>query len=429
MLPNIRTEIPGPVSRGWVDRLALRECPGITARRARRAAAIGASDTDPVVWAEAEGENVWDVDGNCFVDLCAGFGVASVGHRHPRVVAAGQAQLGLLPHAMGDAFPDPRRIELMERLCALTGQDRVIFGSSGSDAVEAALKTAVLATGRRRILTFDGGYHGLASAPLAAIGYHVEAFQSPFRALLGDFADRAPYGTPPSALPDLSTYAAVLVEPIQGRGGMRSPPAGWLTALHQAARRAGCVIIHDEIYSGCGRTGKFLAAEHEAAASETADKPDLLCIGKALAGGFPISACLGSAQVMDAWGASRGEAIHTQTFLGNPTGCAMALAALDVIQDEGLIERAQRNGERFATRLRSVPGVHAVSGRGMMLGVHMNDTLGVTRRLLAAGWIVLPCGESAEALGLTPPLILSDAAADGFVAALSDAISAPTTGC
>jgi 4-aminobutyrate aminotransferase-like enzyme len=429
MLPNIRTEIPGPVSRSWVDRLALRECPGITARRARRAAAIGASDTDPVVWAQAEGENVWDVDGNCFVDLCAGFGVASVGHRHPRVVSAGQAQLASLPHAMGDAFPDPRRIELMERLCALTGQDRVIFGSSGSDAVEAALKTAVLATGRKRILTFDGGYHGLASAPLAAIGYHVEAFQAPFRALLGDFADRAPYSTPPSALPDLRTYAAVLVEPIQGRGGMRSPPAGWLSALHQAARQAGCVIIHDEIYSGCGRTGRFLAAEHEAAAFETVDKPDLLCIGKALAGGFPISACLGSAQVMDAWGASRGEAIHTQTFLGNPTGCAMALAALDVIHEEGLVERAQLKGERFAERLRAVPGVHAVSGRGMMLGVHMKDTLGVTRRLLAAGWIVLPCGESAEALGLTPPLTLSDAAADGFVAALSQAISAPTTGC
>lgn len=424
MLPELLTPVPGPASRALVDRLAARECPGITARRARRAAAIGAADTDPIVWGQALGENVWDVDGNRFIDLCAGFGVASVGHRHPRVVAAGQRQLDLLPHAMGDAFPDPRRIELMELLCARTGQDRVIFGSSGSDAVEAALKTAVLATGRARVLTFDGGYHGLAATPLAAIGYHVEAFQGPFRALLGGFADRAPYGAPMHALPDLSGYAAVLVEPLQGRGGMRAPPAGWLAELHAHARAAGCVVIHDEIYSGCGRTGTFLAAE-----AEGADRPDVLCIGKALAGGFPLSACLGSAQVMDAWGASKGEAIHTQTFLGNPTGCAMALAALAVLEDEGLVARAATVGAALAERLRAVPGVRGVTGRGLMLGVQLDDALGVTRRLLAAGWIVLPCGERAEALGVTPPLMLSTEAQDALPDALAAAISAPASGC
>lgn len=423
MLPSVHTDVPGPLSRAWVDRLAARECPGITARRARRAVAIGAADTDPIVWEKAQGENVWDVDGNRFVDLCAGFGVASVGHRHPRVVAAGQAQLATLPHAMGDAFPDPRRIELMERLCALTGQDRVIFGSSGSDAVEAAFKTAILATGRSRILTFDGGYHGLAAAPLAAIGYHVEAFQHPFAALLGTFADRAPYG---GSLPDLTPYAAVLVEPLQGRGGMRAPPVGWLQALHDAARRAGTLVIHDEIYSGFGRTGTLFASQDPA---DPCERPDLLCIGKALAGGFPISACLGSAVVMDAWGASTGEAIHTQTFLGNPVGCAMALAALDVVEREDLPGRAARVGAALSARLRTVPGVRDVTGRGLMLGIQVANALGLTRALLERGWIILPCGERADALGFTPPLTIAEETVDAFVETLRGLLSAPATGC
>jgi 4-aminobutyrate aminotransferase-like enzyme len=395
-LPLIVTEVPGPASRGYVDRLALRECPAITARRARRAAALGASDTDPIVWDEALGANVRDVDGNVYVDLCAGFGVASVGHRHPRVVAAGQAQLARLPHAMGDAFPDPRRIELMERLCALTGMDRVIFGSSGSDAVEAAIKTAHLATKRERILAFSGAYHGLASAPLAAIGYLPDTFRAPFAPLLGRHVDFAPWGGP---LPSLDGYAAVLVEPVQGRGGMRAPPDGWLDEIHHAAHAAGALVVHDEIYCGLGRTGRMLAATR---------KPDLLCLGKALGGGFPLSACLGTAAAMDAWGASRGASIHTQTFLGNPVGCAMALAVLDVIAQEGLVARAARSGEAFAQALAAVPGVTKVTGRGLMLGVHVPDTLAVTRRMLEKGFIVLPCGADAEALGITPPLVITE---------------------
>ncbi len=410
-LPLLQSAVPGPASRSWVDRLARHECPAITARRARRAAAIGAADTDPIVWAEAVGANVRDVDGNVFVDLCAGFGVAAVGHRNPHVVAAGQDQLGRLPHAMGDAFPDLRRIELLEKLCEVTGMDRVIFGSSGSDAVEAALKTVRIATGRSRILAFTGGYHGLAAAPLAALGYHVRTFREPFAEMLGQHVDHAAWG---GAWPELRSYAAVLVEPVQGRGGMRAPPPGWLERLHEDARAHGTLVIHDEIYSGLGRTGRFLAAGEL--------KPDLLCVGKALGGGFPISACLGTAAAMDAWGASTGEAIHTQTFLGNPVGCAMALAVLDVIERDGLVERAAVEGARFAEKLAAVPGVRAVTGRGLMLGVHVDDSLGVTRRMLARGYIVLPCGERAEALGLTPPLTTSRAQLDAAVTTLAECL-------
>lgn len=410
-LPLLLTSVPGPASRAWVDRLARHECPAITARRARRAAALGAADNDPIVWADAVGANVRDVDGNVYVDLCAGFGVAAVGHRHPAVVAAGQDQLGRLPHAMGDTFPDLRRIELLEKLCALTGMDRAILGSSGSDAVEAALKTARIATGRSRVLAFTGGYHGLASGPLAALGYHVQAFKAPFEEMLGSHVDHAEYG---GAWPDLHGYAAVLVEPLQGRGGMRAPPEGWLARLHAEAHAAGALVIHDEIYSGLGRTGALLAAGDL--------RPDLLCLGKALGGGFPISACLGTARAMDAWGASTGEAIHTQTFLGNPVGCAMALAVLDVLARERLAERATVEGARFAAALAALPGVSAVTGRGLMLGVHVKDSLGVTRRMLDRGYIVLPCGERAEALGLTPPLVITREQLDATVATLAECL-------
>ena len=405
-LPRLLTHGPGLQSRAWVDRLARRECPAITARRSRRAAEIGSADADPIVWAEAVGANVRDVDGNVYVDLTAGFGVAAVGHRHPGVVAAVRGQLDTLIHAMGDAFPDPRRIELMEDLVARTGMDRVILGTSGSDAVDAAVKTAAIDTGRHQIVAFRGGYHGLALGPLAALGYNQQAMRQPFEGLLSRHVNWADYG---GALPDLSEVAAVLVEPIQGRGGMREPPAGWLAALHDAARKAGALIIHDEIYSGCGRTGTFLA---------TPLRPDILCLGKALGGGFPLSACLGTAAAMDAWGASTGAAIHTQTFLGHPVGCAAGLAALAAIDSQ--LPEVQQAGAWLQNALVQVPGVKAVTGRGLMLGVHVADSLRVTRDLLQRGYLVLPCGERAEALGLTPPYVLTGAQAEGFVAALRE---------
>jgi 4-aminobutyrate aminotransferase/(S)-3-amino-2-methylpropionate transaminase len=389
-----------------VERLAARECPAITARRARRARESGVVQ-DPIVWSEALGANVRDVDGNVYVDLTAGFGVAAVGHANPVVVEAVTRQCATLPHAMGDAFADPRRIELLEALCALTGLDRAILGLSGSDAVDAALKTVAMcrSTERLRVLTFEGGYHGLASGALPVLGYAREAMQAPFRAGLRPYAEVAPFGGP---LPDLHLFDAVIVEPIQGRGGMREPPSGWLAALHAAAHDAGCLVIHDEVYSGGWRTGGFLAADL---------RPDLLCLGKSLGGGFPISACLGTARAMDAWGSSQGAAIHTQTFLGHPVGCAAALATLPEL--ERLAPAANRAGALLAEACRAVPGVTGVTGRGLMLGVHVPDALAVTRRLLDRGWLVLPCGERAEALGLTPPFTLGDAQIHAFVRALS----------
>jgi len=388
-----------------VDRLAARECPAITARRARRASALGAVDADPIVWSEAVGSNVSDVDGNRYVDLTAGFGVASVGHRNPRVVAAAQAQLERLPHVMGDAFPDTTRIALLEVLANKTGLDRAILGSSGSDGVEAALKTGRIMSGRSGVLAFDGGYHGLSYGALAVTGYHGEAFRGPFEAQLGDHVTRGVYG---GEIPDLSDIGTVIVEPIQGRGGIRVPPAGWLRELADRTRAAGAVLVFDEVYTGFGRTGDWFAFEDEEV------RPDVLVLGKGMAGGFPISACIGTAEVMDSWGASQGEALHTQTFLGNPVGCAMALACIEAL--ESIIPDVHAMGRWFTGEL-TARG-YTVRGRGLMLGIELANTLALSRALLEEGFIVLPAGEEAEVLGVTPPLTITRPQLTAFIDAL-----------
>ena len=409
-LPEIKTDVPGPKSRAWVDRLALRECPAITARRARRASALGAVDDDPIVWAEALGANVEDVDGNRYVDLTAGFGVASAGHRNPQVMAAAKAQLDQLSHVMGDAYPDTQRIVLLEKLAEKTGLDRSILGSSGSDGVEAALKTGRIMSGRSGVLAFEAGYHGLSYGALAVTGYHGEAFRGPFAEQLGQHVVRGTYG---GDIPDLSNIGTVIVEPIQGRGGIRVPPAGWLRALADQARAAGAVLVFDEVYTGFGRTGSWFAFQDENV------RPDLLVLGKGMAGGFPISACVGTAEAMDAWGASQGEALHTQTFLGNPVGCAMALACIEEL--ESIIPSVPEKSRWLMNEL-AARG-YQVQGRGLMLGIEMEHALQCSRTLLRKGFIALPAGERAEVLGVTPPLTITTEQLTAFLDALDQALA------
>lgn len=407
--PALLTDVPGPASRAAVDVLARHECPAITARRARRAEALGAEHDDPVVWREALGANVVDVDGNVLVDLSAGFGVALVGHRHPAVVAAVAAQSGRLLHAMGDAFPDAARIALLQRLGELSAPLSVaILGLSGSDAVDAAVKTAVLATGRTGVLAFGGAYHGLATGVLGLQGYR-DDFTAPFRRLVHPDVRRLPYGAPAAqvreALAD-GTVGLVLAEPILGRGGTREPPAGWLATLRAEADRVGAVLAFDEVLTGLGRTGERWA--------DQGVTPDLRCVGKALGGGLPVSACLGTPAVMAAWGASTGEALHTQTFLGHPLGCAAASAVLELVA-QGLPAQVRARGAALSAALRSAG--FGVRGRGLMLAVELpGDALAASRALLGRGFLVLPA--DGRSLQLTPPVTVSDAQIEAFVAAL-----------
>ncbi len=453
LLPQLRTEVPGPAVREWIDRLAAVECPAITARRSRRRDDGG---RDPIVWAEARGANVVDVDGNRYVDLSSGFGVAAIGHRHPKVVEAIEKSAATLIHAMGDLFPSREKIQLGERLAALTPGDlqHSILGANGSDAVEAAIKTALMATGRSRVLAFSGGYHGMSLGALGVSGYR-DAFRQPFASFVGRTELRLPYGacdgcalghtwpdcglacvdfaekTLASSVSGTEDVAALIVEPIQGRGGEIVPPDGWLGRLREVTRRLGILLIADEIYTGFGRTGTWFACGREEVV------PDILCVGKAMGGGVPISACVGRAEVMEAWGESAGEALHTSTFLGHPLNCAAALAAIDVIEDEGLVERSAEIGGWFRAALEDAVGDHPrvaeVRGRGMMLGIALRDPRGerwvgggvaAMHALLEAGFITSPGGPDGDVIGLSPPYVTTEtqlqAAVDAIAAWCAD---------
>jgi 4-aminobutyrate aminotransferase-like enzyme len=307
-------------------------------------------------------------------------------------------------------------------------EGKVIFCNSGFEAVEAALKTARLATGRAGIIAFEGGYHGLGYGALNAT--HREHFRGGFRDQLREFAQFVPFPQAGgSTLAEVearlrSAFAAVpigaiLVEPIQARGGIHVPPAGFLPLLRRLADEHGTLLILDEIYTGFGRTGAWFACEHAGVI------PDLICLGKALTGGFPLSACVGRADVMDAaWPVSNGEAIHTSTFLGHPVGCAMALAQITELKAKKLVERTAKLGAWLTEELISTFETRnskleiQIHGRGLMVGVKLLhrdgqpasvESLAAIKEMLQRGFILLPEGEHANVIAFTPPLTITEA--------------------
>ena len=409
--PQLVTAVPGPRSSALSDRLAEVESRNVTCFE----------PTPPIFWERAEGANVWDVDGNRFVDLTAGLGVAAAGHAHPRIVDAIHEQSERLLHAMGDVHPAETKVLLLEALAGRFpggGACRGVLGSSGSDAVETALKTALLATGRSGVVAFEGAYHGLSLGALDATWRPL--FRDPFAARLPNQTVFARYGdvadVQRAAAESPNAVGAVLVEPVQGRGGERVPPPGFLAELRALCDAEGWLLVVDEVYTGCGRTGRFFACDHEGVV------PDLLCVGKGLSSGMPFSACLGRAPVMDAWPPSGGEALHTQTFLGHPPGCAAALASLAVIEEEKLVERAAETGERALAHLRGrlegAPGIADVRGLGLLLGVECaagERAASACAGALARGVIALPSGDAGEVISFTPPLTIEpDALCDAL---------------
>jgi len=428
-LPAVQRPIPAAAGQAWVERLAASECPALTTRRKRREEQTGASH-DPIVWVEAQGANVVDADGNRYVDLTSGFGVAFVGHRHPEVVAAVKRQADRLLHTLGDLHPSDVKIELLERLCALAPWSRAqaMLSLSGADAVTAALKTAVMATGKTGVVAFEGSYHGLTYGPLAVSGY-AERFREPFQAQLqsdvhfaawpgGDLCIEAALETLPQ---DWSGIGAVIVEPIQGRAGVRLPPSGFLEALARSCDKNDALLIVDEIFTGVGRCGAWWRSVGDGII------PDVICVGKALGGGLPVSACIASEEVMRAWGAPDREAIHTGTFYGDPLGCAAALATIELIEREDLVGKAANRGDAFAAALAAarLPGISEVRHAGMMLGLQLErpmQALTVTRALLERGYLVLPAGAKADVLQLAPPVTVTEAQLAGFVASLRDVL-------
>lgn len=417
-LPALGGPVPGPASRELARRLQRVESRNVTY--------LG--DRFPVFWTEARGANVVDADGNVFLDLTSAFGVAFAGHAHPRVVAAVRTQAGHLVHGMGDVHPPALKVALLERLASLTpwSETRGILAGSGSEAVEAALKTAALASGRPGILAFEGSYHGLTLGSLATT--HRPFFRRPFAPRLYPGVAFAPFPGPDeseaalarleslldSGAPDGSAIGTVILEPIQGRAGVRIPPPGFIEAAVDRARAAGCVVVADEIFTGAGRTGALFA-------SPAGDRaPDVLCMGKALGGGLPIGVCLARADVMAAWPASQGEALHTSTFLGHPLAAAAALAFLDVLEAEDLAGRAARLGSDLLTWLRDglsgLAGVADVRGAGLMLAVELRDArnrplrgggVQVVEAALGRGVLLLAAGDQGHVVQITPPAVLT----------------------
>lgn len=418
----------------------------------------------PIVWKRARGCHVWNAEGRRYLDLTAAFGVAAAGHGNPRVVAAGQRQMATLVHAMGDVHPHALKAELARELSRLTferwgagrgfgsrssglgvrtprsvsdalqpashpripNSAKVIFTNSGFEAVEAALKTALLGTGRSRVIAFEGAYHGLGYGALNAT--HRDHFRSPFRRQLREFASFVPFPGEPADLDRLEAtlrrrlhrgdVGALLVEPVQARGGIHVPPAGFLPLLRRLCDDHDVLLILDEIYTGFGRTGRWFACEHSGVI------PDLVCLGKALAGGFPISACVGRADLMDAaWPESTGEAIHTSTFLGHPVGCAMALAQIREIERLNLVARSAKLGELLLHELSSLaPRPSSLALRlsaralGLIAGLELRwsdgspataETLRIVKAMLHRGFILLPEGADANVIGFTPPLTIT----------------------
>ncbi len=400
--PRMLTPPPGPRARHLSRRLAEVEAPGINTLYGGEA---------NILWREARGANVLDVDGNRYVDLTSGFGVAAIGHRHPRVTAALRRQSGRLLHGLGDAAGHEPRIELASLLARLVPIDdaRTYFAVSGADAVEIAVKTALLATGRRGVLAFEPAYHGLTFGALAATSR--PAFRDPFASHLQPFLHRLPFGCETRRLATALTegsYACLLVEPIVGREGILLPPAGWLEDIVSLCRRHRVLMIADEIFTGFGRTGSLFAVDHEAV------RPDLLCCGKALAGGLPIGAVLGPRSLMDAW-YSPGEALHTATFVAHPLACATALAALGVILEEDLPGRAGRLGQRVEARLRSwserFRTVSEVRGRALLWGIELiskRTVAALTQRARERGILLLAGGPDGKVAQIVPPLTIGE---------------------
>jgi len=414
---------------------------------------------------------VWDVEGRRYLDLTAAFGVAAAGHANPQVVRAGQRQMETLLHAMGDVHPHTLKAKLARELSRLTferwavaanvssrkgvksvvgvhgftsvAKGKTIFCNSGFEAVEAALKTARLATGKPGVLAFEGAYHGLGYGTLNTT--HREYFRGPFQNQLKKFGRFLPFpvaadtsssswnarrfASMAAALFRSHKIGAILVEPMQARGGINIPPPGFLPALRQLCDRHRALLIVDEIYTGFGRTGKWFACEH----SHTV--PDVICLGKALTGGFPLSACVGRADLMDAaWPASNGEAIHTSTFLGHPVGCAMALAQIAEIRRLKLVQRSAWRGSLLMGELGRIDApIFRTSARGigLMAGLELRRwdgrpasevALSLIKRMLQLGYVLLPEGEHGNVLSFTPPLTITEPQIKRAVRALKRAI-------
>jgi predicted acetylornithine/succinylornithine family transaminase len=321
----------------------------------------------PLALARGDGSRVWDLDGNEYVDLTAGWGVTSIGHCHPELVEAISDQARTLIHTTNVVYTEPQ-LDLAERLARIApdGMQRAFFTSSGAEANEGALKLAARHTGHCRFVATSGSFHGRTLGALGCLGQ--EKYRGPWKELVRE-ATFVPFGDAAAARAAIGAgVAAMIVEPVQGEGGVNIPPEGYLNELRRACDAAGALLILDEIQTGLGRTGRWLALEHDGV------RPDIVTLGKGLGGGVPIAAFMASEAVM---GTVR-PGDHGGTYAGNPLVCRAACAVFDVIERESLVERTARIGARVVGRLSAFAKLHddrieGVRGRGLLIGVALRN--------------------------------------------------------
>ncbi len=422
ILPKLKTEVPGPESQKLSQRLANVESHNITYR----------SDDFPIFMKRAKDCMIIDVDDNRFIDYTSAFGVSFTGHRPKHLKAALTKQSKHLIHGMGDVHPSKPKLQLIEKLINITpkGLDKVILGINGCDSIEAAIKTSLIYTGKPFILAFTNAYHGLSFGTLNLTSNPL--FKGKFKKYLHEYSIHVPYPYCyrchlnkhfPScnfecmnSINDIlvsnkykSKVAAVIYEPIQGRGGVILPPSGWLKELRDLCHKNNVILIADEIFTGFGRTGKMFASEVT---------PDILVVGKAMTGGLPVSACIGRKEIIDAWDISSGEAIHTYTFLGNPLACHLANKNIDYIIENNIPKTTLKKGKYLNDKLIKLKNLFPdiigdVRSAGLFAGIEFVNNgklpdkqmaLSLTNFLLKHGAIVLPSGTKSNIISITPPV-------------------------
>jgi 4-aminobutyrate aminotransferase len=435
LLPNLVTPLPGPRAKEIIERDHAVLSPSYTR-------------CYPFVMKRGEGAIAEDVDANRFLDFAAGIAVVATGHSHPRVVAAIERQAADFLHMSGTDFYYESMVQLAERLAGLTPGGvprRVYFGNSGAEAIEAALKLARMHTRRDKYIAFLGGFHGRTMGALSLTGskvvqrrgfgpmlpvYHVpypDCYRSPHEdsALCGaatiEYLEERLFKTilPPEEV------AAIVVEPVQGEGGYLLPHKSFHQQLRRIADKYGMLLIHDEVQSGMGRTGRMFASEHFGVV------PDIVTLAKGIASGMPLSAMIARAELMD-WGPGS----HASTFGGNPVAIAASLATVDLLE-ESLIENARVVGDHLLARLKTWPErfrhVGAVRGLGLMIGVELVRDQATKERapelrdrleMLAfeRGLLTLGCGPNS--LRLCPPLVITREQADRAADILEDCLAA-----
>ena len=371
------------------------------------------------VFVRGEGVHLWDADGNRYLDLLAGLAVNALGHAHPQVLGAISAQLSTLGH-VSNFFATPTQIALAERLAGFVTvnapglEARTFFTNSGTEANEAGFKITRM-TGRKKLIAMAGAFHGRSLGALALTAN--PAYREPFEPLPGEVVF-VPYGDADALAAALDeTVAAVIIEPIQGENGVVEPPSDYLTRARELTSAAGALLWLDEVQTGIGRCGDWLAS------SASGVSADIVTFAKGLGNGFPVGACVATG----AAASMLGPGTHGSTFGGNPVAAAAGLAVLNIIERDDLLTNVRAAGEYLAAGITGLghPLVAGVRGRGLLRGVVLTEPIAadVAQRALDAGFVIN--APRPDVLRLAPPLIISEAELDTFIAALPALLDAP----